>query len=88
MLLILLKYYGKPTDENRPENAELRMLQRLSKLAIDNNLLHVVFPISNFTMSLKPFIYLKDYNVIKHDRFDEFVKKYREKSFMKKQVYH
>ena len=75
------KYYGKPTDENRPENAELRMLQRLSKLAIDNNLLHVVFPISNFTMSLKPFIYLKDYNVIKHDRFDEFVKKYREKSF-------
>lgn len=66
--------YGDPDDEERPENAELKMLKLLSNFVLDIYTPHIILPIRTFHTNIKNFICKK----INDKHYKEFIKKYKD----------
>jgi hypothetical protein len=69
--------YGDMYNIKRPENAELLMIRLLSYFVTNKMTPHIVLPITTFNTSIKPFLSLKDDDIINNKRYDEFLKRYK-----------
>lgn len=80
--------YGNPDNEQRPENAELKMIKVLSQFVIDQRTPHIVLPIYSFNADLKNIIDILNRKTFIHnkkykDKFDQFVKTHQEGGYHK-----
>jgi len=62
---------------NRPENAELLMIQLLSQFVKTKQTPHVVLPITTFNTTIKTFINLAKDDIVDNKKYNQFIKKYR-----------
>lgn len=76
------KEYGSIQSTDRPENAEKNMLTLLSYFTLNCQTRHLILPILTFKTSIKPFIELKDSEMIPKDskdkksKYEEFIENY------------
>lgn len=73
--------YGDVNDIKRPENAELMMLRVLSYFVINKHTPHIVLPIGTFNTTIKPFIGLAKNKIIENKKYDQFIKRYKQKEY-------
>lgn len=69
-------WYGSPFDENRPENAEIKMIKLLSEFVLSKTTPHIILPISVFTTSVQNFTQYK--GLIENKSFNKFIKMYED----------
>lgn len=84
-----LKQYGTPDDLNRPENAEIRMIKRLSQLVINGQTSHIVLPLYTFRSSITYFTKLMESGLIDKDKhnataYTNFLENYQKGKFHNK----
>ena len=48
-------YYGLPSNKDRPENSEIRILKLLSNLVINKETPHIILPITSIYSSIDSF---------------------------------
>ena len=69
-------HYGLPSNMNRPENAELRMLKLLSKFVLESSTPHIILPVTTFYSNIQSFI---GSNIRKSltdaKKYDDFIQK-------------
>ena len=70
------KWYGSPYDENRPENAEIKMIKLLSDLVYEKGTPHILLPIAVFSSPVDSFAKFK--SQIDNKGFNKFIKLYEE----------
>ncbi len=75
--------YGDLYNTNRPENAELLMIQLLAQFVKNKQTPHIVLPITTFNTSIKTFVNLKD-DFVDNKKYDQFVKKYKKGEYYDK----
>ena len=73
--------YGDMHNAKRPENAELVMLKVLSYFVVNNQTPHIVLPIGTFNTGIKPFIGLKENNIVDNKKYDMFIARYKKKEY-------
>lgn len=76
--------FGHMTDDSRPENAELRMINLLTYMVVKYKTPHFVLPLGTFNTVINHFIYSPDNHfipVIRTKMYDEFIKKYHKHCF-------
>ena len=73
--------YGDMYNIKRPENAEILMIRLLSYFVINKQTPHIVLPITTFNTSIKPFLSLKDDDIVDNKRYDQFLKRYKKGAY-------
>ena len=69
--------YGRYTNVDRPENAEIMMLKVLSYFVVNKQTPHIVLPIGTFNTSIKPFLSLYKEGIVDNKKYKKFVEKYK-----------
>ena len=69
---------------NRPENAELLMIQLLSQFVKSKQTPHVVLPITTFNTSIKTFTNLAKDDIVDNKKYDQFIKRYKKGEYYDK----
>ena len=78
------QHYGGMYTTNRPENAELLMIQLLSQFVKTKQTPHVVLPITTFNTSIKTFTNLAKDDIVDNKKYDQFVKRYKKGEYYDK----
>ena len=69
-------HYGLPSNMNRPENAELRMLKLLSKFVLESSTPHIILPVTTFYSNIQSFIGTNIRNSLTDaKKYDDFIEK-------------
>lgn len=76
--------YGDMYSTDRPENAELLMIQLLSQFVKSKQTPHVVLPITTFNTSIKTFVKLASEDIVDNKKYDQFVKRYNKGEYYDK----
>ena len=75
--------YGDLYNINRPENAELLIIQLLAQFVKNKQTPHIVLPITTFNTGIKTFVNLKG-DFVDNKKYDQFVKKYKKGEYYDK----
>lgn len=78
------EHYGGMYSINRPENAELLMIQLLSQFVKSKQTPHVVLPITTFNTSIKTFTNLAKDDIVDNKKYDQFIKRYKKGEYYDK----
>lgn len=78
------EHYGGMYSINRPENAELLMIQLLAQFVKSKQTPHIVLPITTFNTSIKTFTNLGKEEIVDNKKYDQFVKRYRKGEYYDK----
>lgn len=78
------EHYGGMYSVNRPENAELLMIQLLAQFVKSKQTPHIVLPITTFNTSIKTFTNLGKEEIVDNKKYDQFVKRYRKGEYYDK----
>tara|TARA_B100000767_G_C19777625_1_gene543641 strand:+ start:6116 stop:7318 length:1203 start_codon:yes stop_codon:yes gene_type:complete len=78
------EHYGGMYMTNRPENAELLMIQLLSQFVKTKQTPHVVLPITTFNTTIKTFTNLAKEDIVDNKKYDQFIKRYKKGEYYDK----
>tara|TARA_B110000977_G_scaffold201647_1_gene297475 strand:- start:4168 stop:5370 length:1203 start_codon:yes stop_codon:yes gene_type:complete len=78
------EHYGGMYTTNRPENAELLMIQLLSQFVKTKQTPHVVLPITTFNTTIKTFTNLAKEDIVDNKKYDQFIKRYKKGEYYDK----